>query len=169
MLMWTDLAAKDPEQLYHIQVPGSVKNIKEKLRYEVRKEPHVDLGATKLHGTQFLEMGRSARIILEGGRLWRSTVVTMGQQQAEKIEVLPDMRGIIAEFKCVKPPPGLSGHEEPPKDFKHPRITVWTSEGRAALPPIFVLKQFTRRQNPAEDQKTNDFPCCPDAKEKTSV
>jgi hypothetical protein len=93
-------------QSYDLRVPGSIKEIKEKLRYEVRKEPYIAIGATP---NQFLEIGRPGQIVLEGGRLWRSTVVRMGHQQADRIVVLPDMRGIIAEFKCVQPPAGEAG------------------------------------------------------------
>jgi hypothetical protein len=68
-----------------------------------RKESYIDFFSVGSHGMQYFEIGRSSRIILEGGRLWRSTVLTMGHQQADKIEVLSDVRGIFAEFKSVRP------------------------------------------------------------------
>jgi hypothetical protein len=144
----------------YIQVPGSVREIKEKLRYEVRKEPYIAYDATGKYGTKFLEMGRPARIILVGGRLWRSTVVTIGDQQADKIEVLPDMTGIIAEFKCVRPPPGESGTKNVDEESY---VTVWTSEGVTAAPWPVWLRQFTPRiksdKNGSEDKNIKDVPC----------
>jgi hypothetical protein len=38
-----------------------------------------------------------------GGRLWRSTEVTLGSQVADRISVLPNMKGIVASFDCVQP------------------------------------------------------------------
>jgi hypothetical protein len=154
-----DPAPNGQESTFYIQIPGSVKEIKEKLRYEVRKEPYIDDKATRSHGTQHVEIGRPARIIFEGGRLWRSTVVSMGHQQADKIEVLPDMRGIIAEFKCVKPPPPGSPKENLP-------VTVWTSEGRTALQLYVSLHAFTplihmnnSNETSAGDRNRGDPPC----------
>ena len=70
------------------------------------------------------------RILIPGYRLWRSTTVTLGAQRANRITVLPNMRGIIAEFDQVA---------IPTTDFDLPSVTepisvpvtlrVWTSEG----------------------------------------
>ncbi|NDW00110.1 hypothetical protein [Salipiger sp. PrR002] len=58
-------------------------------------------------------------LIVPGERLWRSTVVTLGGAKAQRIEVMPDMRGILATFHLpVAPIAGDQG------------ISVWTSEGR---------------------------------------
>jgi hypothetical protein len=133
---------------HFVRLPGSVKEINEKLRYEVRKEPYVDEMATNARGSQFLEIGRPGQIILEGGRLWRGTVVTMGHQQATRIVVLPDMNGIIAEFACVEPPPGVGAVGEPSKEDRwrwSPRVTVWTSEGRTSTPFAVHLMPFRKR------------------------
>jgi hypothetical protein len=149
---------------YHIPIPGSVREIKEKLRYEVRTEPYIDFDTMDKdgHGTHILEMGRPARIILEGGRLWRSTVVTMGDQQADKIEALPDMTGIIAEFNCVRPPLGVLG-AHPEEEVKNFPISVWTSEGVTATPWTVVLHEFIPRnksdKNGSEGKNTKDLPC----------
>jgi hypothetical protein len=154
-----------PPHTYYIQVPGAVREIREKLRYEVRTEPYIAFNsAYNQYNEQYLEIGRPARIILEGGRLWRSTVVMMGPQQANTIEVLPDMAGIIAEFKCVRPPPGVSGIAPPGTEHEHPAaVWVWTSEGRTATPLVVRLRDFTPRRvdgkNGAEDKDTKDLPC----------
>jgi hypothetical protein len=113
-------------RFHFVQVPGSVKEISHKLKYEVRKEPYLASNAepTALF-QQVLQVGKPGEIILQGGRLWRSTVVTVGQQRADRIVVLPDMNGVIAEFTCVRPP--QNGEAE---QF----VTVWTSEGSTRAP-----------------------------------
>jgi len=66
------------------------------------------------------------KVLVIGERLWRNTAVTIGSHKAIKIEVLPNMEGILAEFA----------------EGEHPKISadssgglrVWTSEGLAELP-----------------------------------
>lgn len=103
-----------------------------------------------------------ASILIPGTRLWRSTAVTLGAQPADRIRVLPNMEGIIAEFRPVQlpfakfnPRPTATGEPaeaetctlmEPadngaaPRDIEEykdlrvrpVRLRVWTSEGVAA-------------------------------------
>ena len=63
-------------------------------------------------------------LIIRGSQLWRSTVVTLGGQQADAIAVLPNMEGIIATFDQVQPLPA-STDPEPDEAY----LVVWTSEG----------------------------------------
>jgi hypothetical protein len=100
----------------HIRVPGDIHGISEKLRFDVVQEPHLsnDASGDPLR----LQIGRRANVILIGGRLWRSTEVTLGSQKADEIVVLPNMEGIIATFRCVYPQLAKQVH-----------IRVWTSEG----------------------------------------
>jgi hypothetical protein len=84
-----------------VDLPGSVAEITRALGIEVRQEPYLSGNLQ-----QSVEIGRPARIVLEGGRLWRGTVVVLGNYlKADRIEVTPDMQGIIATFECVTPPP----------------------------------------------------------------
>jgi hypothetical protein len=76
-----------------------------------------------------LTVCRRASILLPGRRLWRSAVVTVGAQSADEIQVLPNMRGIIAKFDRIDMPSGWSGSGEP---YQVP-VTVWTSEGSRTL------------------------------------
>lgn len=57
-------------------------------------------------------------LLIPGYRLWRSAAVTVGSQSADKITVLPNMKGIIAEF-----PPSRSA------STSFQPLRVWTSEG----------------------------------------
>jgi hypothetical protein len=52
----------------------------------------------------YVIVGEDARILIPGFRLWRSTSVTLGAQPADRIRVLPNMEGIIAEFLPVRLP-----------------------------------------------------------------
>ncbi|MCA1600806.1 MAG: hypothetical protein LC776_03855 [Acidobacteria bacterium] len=65
-----------------------------------------------------------AKILIPGSRLWRSATVTLGAQKADRITVLPNMEGIIAEFAEVEIPP-VSGTGKTSKV----KLRVWTSEG----------------------------------------
>ena len=71
----------------------------------------------------------SAEILIPGERLWRSTSVTLGGQIANKITVLPDMRGIVATFERVGLPAGARAGEPIAET-----LVVWTSEGRDEVP-----------------------------------
>lgn len=58
-------------------------------------------------------------VLIPGLRLWRSAMVTVGSERADKITVLPNMRGIIAEFTRLS-----AGVVPGPATLR-----VWTSEG----------------------------------------
>lgn len=112
----TDTFWRHPEDchLEVLRIPGTANDVSRHLGVEVITTPFVDPPANPdnemeagLNLTPTLEAGAGkgpARIVITGDRLWRSTVVTLGAQQANRIEVLPDMSGIIAHFNCVSPP-----------------------------------------------------------------
>ena len=86
-----------------------------------------------MNNTRLQACGAGA-VVIPGARLWRSTVVTMDGTAADKIQVMPDMRGIIATFDEV--PSFVPAPEEPGlntgttgQKFYNPVIRVWTSEG----------------------------------------
>jgi len=110
-----------------VRLPGVVSDVSQKLGFEVVKEPHLDDDQI----SQIVEAGYQGDILLTGGRLLRSTEVTLGSQTATSITVLPDMKGIVAHFACVVSHPGNSGVQAVP-------VIVWTSEGRAATRPELI-------------------------------
>jgi hypothetical protein len=78
---------------------------------------------------------RPADMLIPGERLWRSTSVTLGGQIADRITVLPDMRGIVATFEAIDPPP-----EAVAGGSTREMLSVWTSEGRDDVPvPVEIL------------------------------
>jgi hypothetical protein len=115
-----------------------------------------------------VEVGRAASILIRGGRLWRSPIVRLGTQKADKVEVLPDMQGVIAQFECVYPAPGTGGTvpsrsqsavSSPPEATNYPsgpspettgELQVFTSEG-PTIPIRVVRKPFTVRSGGADD------------------
>mgnify|MGYP006271435623 FL=1 len=96
--------------------------------------------------------GQPTRILIPGSRLWRSATVTLGAQRAERIRVLPNMEGIIAEFRAVDLPYAQPGGTDTanPCELESPqlvemrarpvRLRVWTSEGvDDAKHPVCVI------------------------------
>jgi hypothetical protein len=78
---------------------------------------------------------RKANIEIPGDRLWRNTTVTLAGQIADKITVLPNMRGVVASFEPVE-----IMHRMPfdPATAVVPgeiaKLTIWTSEGKVEYP-----------------------------------
>ena len=83
--------------------------------------------------------GEKGAILIPGRRLWRSTVVTLGTQVADEIEVLPNMKGIIAMFRPVYAQASVKEYldscSKPNGQLQVERVVrVWTSQGMVALP-----------------------------------
>jgi hypothetical protein len=149
-----------------VAVPGDASEVMNKLRFEVLTFPHV----FRQQPPQALEVGRPGTLTVLGGRLWRSPTVVMGNEVANRIEVLPDMRGIVAHFECIDPDPGTRGTAEQSLAAAQGRpggpdqpvarlanAVIWTSEGKTQ--PISVeLRPFARRAG-----EETDRPCWLDA------
>jgi hypothetical protein len=127
--------SKQPPQTEVVRLPGTIQEVSRKLGFEVIDEPSLDADQEP----QVLQAGYAGEILLTGGRLWRSTEVTLGSQAAERITVLPNMKGIIARFECVRPQfradgVKVEGHRE------LVAVKVWTSEGVAHNPTMVRLE-----------------------------
>lgn len=140
-----------------IKLPGSEEEISRLFRFDVIDFPFLTFERTKRQ-TQALRAGRPGDIVIQGQRLWRSTVVTLGAQMADEIRVLPNMEGIIATFNCVERPEGWmrrplehgdggSGDRNSQSNgiprnemlqlYTTVPLRVWTSEGQTE-PPMEV-------------------------------
>ena len=119
------VAAEKGEEVT-IDLPGDLTSVASVLDPE-RREPKVDQSGTIPDQLIACEPGS---VIIRGSQLWRSTVVTLGAQQANSISVLPSMKGIIATFDNVKP--SSSGKET---------LYLWTSEGEASAGDISVGRE----------------------------
>lgn len=142
-----------------VYLPGNVEEISSRLGIEIHKRPHIEsvrpaqaLSAPR----EQLMVGMPARLVIQGGRLWRNTLVAIGAQTADRIRVLPNMRGIIAEFHCLTPPllwrrPNIaervSPDQEPEAGDVMVPVRLWTSEGRDEFPGGVLVRAF--RADPA--------------------
>lgn len=170
-----------------IKLPFAVTEIARKLGFSVIDEPYT--AQSPAFQNQSLEVGRPGKIILEGGRLWRSTVVTLGTQPADEIKVTPHMQAIIASFDCVLPPrdwprdiplavsngvsdylslatsTGVSGMPDSPEKRWFANAVVWTSEGRTEPVPVSLYPFRTLKfpnNSPGEKGQTevlSEYPC----------
>jgi hypothetical protein len=122
------------EEFTVIRLPGAIPELSRKLGLEVQQEPHLSE-----YSPQELEIGQRGSLLLRGGRLWRSTEVTLGAQRANEITVLPNMEGIIATFNCVLPQTGVIQQDTSGANRRIIRtdVYVWTSEG-VTKPPLKV-------------------------------
>lgn len=149
---------------YSVELPASTERITEVFDFEVTKIPYIDHRET---GGAQLEAGRAGKVVIEGGRLWRGTMVTLQEQQADEITVLPDMKGVVASFKCVEPIAGQLQFTDyatlkngsgptgtPVHDKQNARLTVWTAQGNAfTAVSIWPFKQRVEGEQPCWEQK----------------
>jgi hypothetical protein len=174
-------ADKQPQQ-FTVRLPGDASDLMQNLRFEVVTYPFVDRVQPEQSS---LEVGRAGSVVIRGGRLWRSPIVRLGAQQADRIEVLPDMLGIIARFDCIAPEPGTRGDRIRPADQPEVKLSelsntevlprsvqVFTSEGQTQPMPVTV-RPFTARAGynmsgltlqaaaggTDDTQRQNDEPC----------
>lgn len=115
----TRLGCREPRQL-NPRIPGGEADITRALRIEVIRTPYLQVRPTDAE-TALANVGQRASFRITGGRLWRSTAVTLAGQPADRIRILPNMMGIVAEFDCVQPPNQVvdqrqAGNSGPPPD-----------------------------------------------------
>lgn len=83
-----------------LPLPYNLEDVLPKLGFFLIRYPYVD----RFESSDItLESGREAQLRLTGKRLWKNPKVRIGEQWHTKVEVLPDMRGVVATFKCLGP------------------------------------------------------------------
>ncbi len=176
---------------YPVPLPRRVEDVTARFKFEVVKHPYFDFEwKRELHKDPAaqLEVGRPGKLVLVGERLWRGTVVTLGNRPAERITVLPDMKGVVAEFECVEPPAGeefsslwpkaerswvtrqaqSSGEAKPTGTGQLPTtVTVWTAEGRTESLGVRLLPFVARK--PGDLPCTNTFSQAPSSPPTSSA
>ncbi|MGF7213564.1 hypothetical protein GGE65_008210 [Skermanella aerolata] len=132
---------------FRVQLPRRIEEVTARFNFDFIKAPYFD--AEWARQVKVIEprlmVGRPGHLVLAGERLWRGTVVTVMGQPADRITVLPDMKGVIAEFDCVMP----SGTDADMQ--RQALVTVWTSEGRTPAIPVRLL--------PFDRSYADDPPC----------
>jgi uncharacterized protein YbjQ (UPF0145 family) len=91
--------------VYDLDLLETTERITEVFDFEVIKVPYIDHRPPQ--EVAAFEAGRRGRVVIQGRRLWRGTMVTLNDQPADEITVLPDMKGVVATFDCVLPPAGM--------------------------------------------------------------
>ena len=82
-------------------------------------------------------------ILIAGQYLWRSAVVTIGSQRSKRIFVLPNMKGIIAEFGTDQLA-AIRNQFDKPNELPKDALQVWTSEGvKSWGKPIKVIDEIS--------------------------
>jgi hypothetical protein len=121
----SDVCEPATTHLQTIKLPGNATEVSTKLGFSVLQEPRLERSELPP-----VVAGREAEILLQGQRLWRSTMVTLGGQTASEITILPNMKGILAKFKCVRPLPEFNpAHDRTGSTGIATKVYVWTSEG----------------------------------------
>ncbi|WP_371193487.1 hypothetical protein [Glaciecola sp. SC05] len=116
---------------YPISLPGDQEEItSELLLLGKRPKPSIERIEPMM-----VKSGEKAKLLIEGQNLWRSTVVTIGAQRSRKIFVLPNMKGIIAEFDAINAQETASSAQGSTST-----VRVWTSEGVAEYKDGVVVK-----------------------------
>lgn len=94
--------AQNSESVFPVRLPSNAQDVLQKLGFFIIRAPYLDNQSTNQE-VFVVQAGRSAAIRLTGKRLWKNPRVRLGNQWHDEIEVLPDMKGIIARFNCVEP------------------------------------------------------------------
>lgn len=83
-------------------LPFSLEDVLPKLGFFLVRYPYID----RVNPDDIeLESGREVQLRLTGKRLWKNPRVRIGEQWNTRVEVLPDMEGILATFDCLEPLP----------------------------------------------------------------
>lgn len=137
----TKFKNKHEDENFKVKLPGTVTDIASKLGDQIVRSPRV---VYQLEPTTIVAK-KPVSIIIEGDNLWRSPRVTIGSQISKRITVLPNMKGIIAEFDEIKvshqhyiPAPPSNSPSTNQETMVQLPITVWTSEGKALVGIAFV-------------------------------
>lgn len=172
-------AESNPPSMIEIPLPGKAQEVLQKLGFFIIRTPYLERDEGEA-----IEAGRTARIRLVGGRLWKNPRVRLGSQWHDRIEVLPNMQGLIATFDCVQPSSDdnkqiarfdagqLMSFDDPtlfrierrqtppvPSETLHETrwVQVWTSEGFTLPQPIKVFAFRPRHLYKAKPEA----PCWP--------
>ena len=112
---------------FNMRLPGDLDVITERLQRKKKRSGPVVF--SHLMPAVLLQADTKASVLIPGRNLWRSTVVTIGSNRSNRISVLPNMEGIIAEFPKIMRPPDWNESKNPTYRGNSLRMFVWTSEG----------------------------------------
>jgi len=129
--------SKDCDQELNVPVPEDMEALDSIIISSIERPPPRIF--SQLMDNSTLTACSPASILVPGEHLWRNTVVTLGGQRASRIIVLPDMRGIVAEFDSLLPT-GAPDTAAAPDDRL---VRVWTTEGSDTASKAIRVMQAT--------------------------
>ncbi len=133
-------AHRAPAQQFSVRLPSTIDELPRKFGYSIERVPRLDSSESPLQQSEFFVGQENASILIRGKELWRSTVVMLGNQKASRIEVLPDMDGIIATFDLIRAPSTRVKRDKDSGDcVVEVGLSVWTSEGSTDPMPIKIF------------------------------
>lgn len=123
-----------------VELPGRYPELEQLFAASPRRDPY----AYEETRDYVVKGNTPASIVIEGIDLWRTSVVTLGNLRSDRVEVLPNMKGIVAEFDYVtKSACGAveenegqavtqAETENPNDESCDAELVVWTSMGRTS-------------------------------------
>ena len=134
-----------------LPLPYNLEDVLPKLGFFLVRYPYIDQFDPQLIS---VESGREVKLRLTGKRLWKNPMVRIGEQWHDKVEVLPDMLGIVATFKCLAP---LSSPAKLQADVPGGGpISIWSKEGALVRPPVLNLGQSVSRNDARQDNELSE-------------
>lgn len=114
-----------PGQYHRAFVPALLRHGQELLR-----EPEIFLLPQQYLGTTLAVRAASdqclgapslrsceQQVVIEGRELWRNPEVYIGNQKADNVALLPNMRGVVATFRALKSSPARPDKQRVPEDL----------------------------------------------------
>jgi hypothetical protein len=156
---------EDAQQPVHLSLPTAYEAFDTLFRDQGSAPPGPRIDNSQMGAAISMVAGQPGSVLIPGLNLWRNTMVTIGSQSADRIRVLPDKAGIIADFSSVQlpwnrrrgsaPGPVCALVPQEPTDESWPAperlgelaraapLRVWTSEGQdtSAQPVCIVYSQ----------------------------
>ncbi|MEO1190614.1 MAG: hypothetical protein AAFY02_02585 [Pseudomonadota bacterium] len=157
---------KQDHHLY-VKLPGTADEVLSRMAFFPLKSPYLTEGQGQ---PNVVEVGRPGRVTLLGARLWKNPRVRLGHQWADSVEVLPDMRGLVAYFSCIEPDPGTAGFDQSPPGgagglapSTNRPVRIWTSEGTTSTLSV-LARPFQPRGKNGGEGVLPDLTCWEEAK-----
>ncbi len=158
----TSKGVRKQQHVLYVKLPGTADEVLSRMAFFPLKAPYL---TDDMAQTNVVEVGRKGVVTLVGSRLWKNPRVRLGHQWASSVEVLPNMRGLVARFDCIEPDPGTTGVIAPRDDEarntpqRNRPVRIWTSEG-TTTPLSVIVRSFQPRDGEAGGK---DLPCWEDA------
>ncbi len=144
------------QHVLYVKLPGTADEVLSRMAFFPLKAPYLN---DDMAQTNVVEVGREGVVTLVGSRLWKNPRVRLGHQWASSVEVLPNMRGLVARFDCIEPDPGTTGvtgaqaGQQAGAPQRNRPVRIWTSEG-TTTPLSVIVRSFQPRdaQTGGEDR-----------------